>query len=302
VETLVLAMGQDHGFLPAHGVRVEVMDHALVVLLETVRLPVPVPRGPVLDFIRTTVEQHVLVLVPLHTHRSLVTLQSTVPFLVFVSERVRVELAPPFLVFRARVPSRIDVRELTAVHVFQLVQIAPVLTDDHALRIPSHLLPGSRWFSPSRSSGLLLFTLGHFYFLYRQENKIMSELILSRDGVLTLSFFFGFTGLDRLYAGCYISGILKFVLFLTYLLVGNNPALVISENTIELKMLLGLLVFLWYIIDLFRLLWNAGIQSSTRVLCGGYVWEDTIYTQKYAAFLTLIFFVVAYYFLNNEYF
>lgn len=63
-----------------------------------------------------------------------------------------------------------------------------------------------------------------------------------------LTVFTGYAGTDRIYEGAYASGILKLVLFLTFFLI--TPT---SLELLNLKHFLGVLVFLWYLLDLFRM-------------------------------------------------
>lgn len=63
-----------------------------------------------------------------------------------------------------------------------------------------------------------------------------------------LTVFGGYTGVNRIYEGAYATGILKLILFLSFLLI-----LPTSIELHHFKNILGILVLVWYLYDIFRL-------------------------------------------------
>jgi len=124
------------------------------------------------------------------------------------------------------------------------------------------------------------------------------ERVVSRDTSMVLSVLWGFTGLDRLFMGCYVTGAIKFLLFCIYYAVGPESVINVQKNAIEVKLVLGLVVFVWYVTDVLRLLWGGVNMSSKRQFCNGYVWEDTEYTPRYAVVLGLLLWIATFSYLH----
>lgn len=93
----------------------------------------------------------------------------------------------------------------------------------------------------------------------RNNHPVKDKIIL-----LILSYIFGIFGIDRMYLGCWGTGLLK--LFT----IGG----------------LGI----WYVIDLLMVLVNAFTCDSAPVLCSGYVWNKS--TIEYASVLSKIILVL----------
>ena len=119
------------------------------------------------------------------------------------------------------------------------------------------------------------------------------EKVLSRDIAVFSSLFFGFTGLDRLYTGCYMSGTIKFLFFLCFMMIGTGPLIKRMENQAEAKLFVQVVVVVWYLYDLINILYGAITSGSERQFCGGYVWMDSAYSRLYASVGALLFLSVA---------
>lgn len=124
----------------------------------------------------------------------------------------------------------------------------------------------------------------------------MIENTMDRNVVMTLSAFFGFTGLDRLYMKCYVTGMMKLLLFVLYLsigAIGNNTVRGI-KNIVEVKMLLSMIILVWYAYDVYKISFGAMNEIPYPTMCNKPTWEHTKYTKMYAivivAILTYLFY------------
>jgi hypothetical protein len=130
-----------------------------------------------------------------------------------------------------------------------------------------------------------------------EKKEMIAERVVSRDTSMVLSVLWGFTGLDRLFMGCYVTGAIKFLLFAIYFALGPEGVFKVKNNPIEVKLVVGLVVGVWYITDVLRLLWGGVNISSNRQFCDGYVWRDTDNTPRYAVVLSLLLWIGIFHFL-----
>ena len=93
--------------------------------------------------------------------------------------------------------------------------------------------------------------------MVNNSNNVKSKTIL-----IILSYLFGFFGVDRMYLGCYGTGITKLLTF------GG----------------LGI----WYFIDLLLVTLNAFEKKSSISICSNYVWEKASIEQAYYVSLVII--------------
>ena len=93
--------------------------------------------------------------------------------------------------------------------------------------------------------------------MVNNSNNVKSKTVL-----LFLSYLFGFFGADRMYLGCYGTGIVKLLTF------GG----------------LGI----WYFIDLLLITLNAFEKSSSISICSNYVWEKSSIEQAYYVAIFII--------------
>ena len=93
--------------------------------------------------------------------------------------------------------------------------------------------------------------------MVNNSNNIKSKMVL-----IILSYLFGFFGVDRMYLGCYGTGIVKLFTF------GG----------------LGI----WYFIDLLLITLNAFEKSSSISICSNYVWEKSSIEQAYYVAIFII--------------
>ena len=93
--------------------------------------------------------------------------------------------------------------------------------------------------------------------MVNNSNNIKSKTIL-----IILSYLFGIFGVDRMYLGCYGTGIVKLLTF------GG----------------LGI----WYFIDLLLITLNAFEKKSSISICSNYVWEKTSIEQAYYVSIVII--------------
>lgn len=93
--------------------------------------------------------------------------------------------------------------------------------------------------------------------MVNNSNNVKSKTIL-----IILSYLFGFFGVDRMYLGCYGTGLTKLLTF------GG----------------LGI----WYFIDLLLVTLNAFEKKSSISICSNYVWEKASIEQAYYVSLVII--------------
>lgn len=93
--------------------------------------------------------------------------------------------------------------------------------------------------------------------MVNNSNNVKSKTVL-----IILSYLFGFFGVDRMYLGCYGTGITKLLTF------GG----------------LGI----WYFIDLLLVTLNAFEKKSSISICSNYVWEKASIEQAYYVSLVII--------------
>lgn len=93
--------------------------------------------------------------------------------------------------------------------------------------------------------------------MVNNSNNVKSKTVL-----IILSYLFGFFGVDRMYLGCYGTGITKLLTF------GG----------------LGI----WYLIDLLLVTLNAFEKKSSISICSNYVWEKASIEQAYYVSLVII--------------
>ena len=90
----------------------------------------------------------------------------------------------------------------------------------------------------------------------------MSNSVKSKTILIILSYLFGILGADRMYLGCYGSGIAKLLTF------GGFG--------------------IWYGIDLLLITLNAFEKSSSASICSNYVWEKASINQAYYVALVIM--------------
>ena len=93
--------------------------------------------------------------------------------------------------------------------------------------------------------------------MVNNSNNVKSKTVL-----LFLSYLFGFFGADRMYLGCYGTGIVKLLTF------GG----------------LGI----WYFIDLLLITLNAFEKKTSISICSNYIWENSSIDQAYYVSVAII--------------